>query len=74
MIPNEAKISSDESSQTHTNEKPLHPESLSSTELPRRNEAEAIGISDEDWETDPGNPRNWPLGKKWGTVAIVSPT
>jgi len=33
---------------------------------------EASESPEEDWKNDPGNPRNWPLGKKWGTVAVVS--
>lgn len=34
---------------------------------------EAVDTSDEDWEHDPANARNWPLSKKWRTVSVVSP-
>jgi hypothetical protein len=32
---------------------------------------EAPGIV-EDWTVDPRNPRNWPQGKKWAAVSVVS--
>ena len=27
---------------------------------------------DFDWETDPANPRNWSIGKKWVATSIVN--
>ncbi len=67
------------SSQTdlHTNEKDLtelletsHREIPSIAKLAPSVDKEAE-TTEEDWEDDPINPRNWPLGRKWGTVAIV---
>ncbi|PPQ86625.1 hypothetical protein CVT25_006809 [Psilocybe cyanescens] len=29
-------------------------------------------LEDEEWETDPANPRNWTPSRKWSTMAIVS--
>jgi hypothetical protein len=42
----------------------------SSTDL--KNRVDKTSIDDEDWESDPENPRNWSSGKKWTAVAIVS--
>jgi hypothetical protein len=33
--------------------------------IPSDKEQEALQISEDDWEHDPVNPRNWSLGKKW---------
>jgi hypothetical protein len=33
---------------------------------------EALGPVEEDWAIDPRNPRNWPPGRKWAAVSVVS--
>lgn len=33
---------------------------------------ETTSTLDDDWDTDPENPRNWPIGKKWVATAIVN--
>jgi hypothetical protein len=34
---------------------------------------QAEGASDEEWETDPLNPRNWSARKKWTATWVVCP-
>ncbi|KAH6917888.1 multidrug resistance protein 4 [Coprinopsis sp. MPI-PUGE-AT-0042] len=36
------------------------------------NDVEALEDLDGDWENDPANARNWPAGKKWLAVSIIS--
>lgn len=39
----------------------------------RKAKAEAEAEEEEmDWDADPENPRNWPWGKKWRVVSVVS--
>ncbi|KIM90654.1 hypothetical protein PILCRDRAFT_811100 [Piloderma croceum F 1598] len=40
--------------------------------IPSDKEQEALENSEDDWEHDPVNPRNWSSGKKWTAIAIVS--
>jgi hypothetical protein len=36
--------------------------------------SKALGTVEDDWVVDPRNPRNWPQGKKWAAVSVVSPS
>ncbi|CCL99688.1 uncharacterized protein FIBRA_01709 [Fibroporia radiculosa] len=40
--------------------------------IPEDKKEEALENAEDDWAHDPANPRNWTLGKKWTTVAIIS--
>jgi hypothetical protein len=68
------------SSQTHVQPNERQPSNLQQVTLPSHRESvvpeEKIEKAEEsleiDWENDPDNPRNWPFGKKWRAVAIVS--
>lgn len=40
--------------------------------LPEDKDLEALENSEQDWECDPANARNWPAGQKWLAVSIVS--
>lgn len=40
--------------------------------LPEDKDVEAVEDLEGDWESDPANARNWPAGKKWLAVSIVS--
>ncbi|KAF5357193.1 hypothetical protein D9756_006598 [Leucocoprinus leucothites] len=40
--------------------------------LPQNKVEDSTENSEEDWEIDPANARNWSFGKKWTAVAIVS--
>lgn len=39
---------------------------------PRSSAEKDEAREDEDWLEDPAHPRNWPSGKKWVNMAIVS--
>lgn len=53
--------------------------SVGKTDLPKEDPSAADKVEetssslDDDWEIDPANPRNWPIGKKWVATAIVNP-
>lgn len=40
--------------------------------LPEDKIEEAYESKEEDWGSDPMNARNWPSGKKWRAVGVVS--
>jgi MFS family permease len=40
--------------------------------IPEDKKEEILENSEDDWAHDPVNPRNWPFGKKWSAIAIVS--
>ncbi|PIL37274.1 MFS general substrate transporter [Ganoderma sinense ZZ0214-1] len=40
--------------------------------FPEDKKEEALENAEDDWTHDPDNPRNWPAGKKWLMVSIVS--
>ncbi|KAL1725148.1 major facilitator superfamily domain-containing protein, partial [Schizophyllum commune] len=44
----------------------------SGSPLPDESVEKKERLSDDDWEDDPANPRNWSSGKKWTAVGIVS--
>ena len=43
----------------------------SGSPLPDESVEKKERLSDDDWEDDPANPRNWSSGKKWTAVGIV---
>lgn len=65
-----------QSSPRTSGEAPASLDHASSLDKNENKEAEKDNLEKQDgkidWNYDPRNPRNWPLGKKWITVAIVS--
>lgn len=51
---------------------PVEKDSLDEKNEPIPNEASPKSEADKAWDVDPVNPRNWSLGRKWRSVAIVS--
>jgi hypothetical protein len=39
--------------------------------VPQGEKGDVMGDVEDDWALDPENARNWSIGKKWATVAIV---
>ncbi|KAI1796256.1 MFS general substrate transporter [Ganoderma leucocontextum] len=73
-----SKPSSVSSGPTFTIPSDVSPQSLLPTRLKRPSSTrspmveEALENAEDDWAHDPINPRNWPSGKKWVMVSIVS--
>lgn len=72
--------SSDTHVQSHEKSVSSPPKHTSSTapghhgSTPPEHERErGAGGTEEDWEHDPENARNWPLGRKWRAVSVVRP-
>jgi hypothetical protein len=67
-----SKTPSLDSQATHVLQEKVEPPGHGQSALPEDKDLEALEDLEQDWESDPANARNWPAGKKWLAVSIVS--